>query len=104
WLTDSALTQRRQLPLPNPNGQMRSWPDTVRWSPNGSWLLLGVGPGQGCESCRADGLPFYALPATGGPAVPLEKALQDGAIAWAPDGAWAVFSGAADTGRITYQK
>jgi Tol biopolymer transport system component len=104
WLTDRTLTQRRQLPLPNPNGAMHSWPDTVRWSPNGSWLLLGVGPGQACESCRADGLPFYALPATGGAAVPLESVLPDGAIAWAPDSRWIVCSGEANTGRITYQQ
>ena len=105
WLTDPTLTQRSQLPLPNPHGQMHSWPDTVRWSPDGSWLLLGVGPGQGCSSCRADGLPFYALPATGGgAAVLLERALSDGAIAWAPDGRWTVFSGGANVGRSTYQK
>ena len=104
WLTDPTLMQRSQLPLPNPNGAMHSWPDTVRWSPNGSWLLLGVGPGQYCNSCRADGLPFYALPASGGAPVLLENALQDGAIAWAPDGTWTVFSGMANVGRITYQK
>ena len=104
WLTDPALTQHSQLPLPNPYGQMHAWPDTVRWSPNGSWLLLGVGPGQSCDSCRADGLPFYALPASGGAAAPLESALQDGAIAWGPDGTWTVFSGRANVGRITYQK
>ena len=71
-------------------------PDVARWSPDGRFLTIGVGPSIPC--CRADSLPFYAIPASGGPAVSLDLALPDTrdtqtwAVSWAPEASFVVLS------------
>ncbi|MBI3974547.1 MAG: hypothetical protein HY332_24995 [Chloroflexi bacterium] len=115
WVTDGPdpLAGRlRLLSLPQDSTGQSGVPDVVRWSPDGKWVLVGVGPAMPCVSCRVDGLPFYAIPVAGGPAVPLDSALADvtltgltsgvrgDSLAWSPDGAWLVLS--AGAGRETY--
>jgi Tol biopolymer transport system component len=103
WVTegDALAGQLRQLPLPPDFQGNPGWPDLVIWSPDGRYLVVGVGPDQPCGSCRADGLPYAAIPVDGGKPLPLGSALAPAeALSWAPDGSFVVLSG--PLGRETY--
>lgn len=108
WVTEGDVLagHLRQLPLPAPESGKVGWPDAAVWSPDGRYLVVGVGPDQPCASCRADGLPFYAVPVAGGSAVPLGPALAPAAtLAWAPNSSFVVLSetgGQGSLGRETY--
>lgn len=102
WVTVGAVTQPhlRQLPLPPSFQGQPGWPDVAFWSPDGRFLTVGAGPNMLCDSCRADGHPYYAFPLAGGKPVSLGTALDVGAISWAADSSFVVLSRPA--GRITY--
>lgn len=82
--------------------------DSAQWSPDGQFILVAAGPDIPCASCRAGGQPFYAVPASGGPAVQLGTALHDAngsgfwAASWAPDDSFVVMS--TGIGRETYMR
>lgn len=103
WLATAPFSSaRNKLSLPNDGQGQPGWPDAIIRSPNGGYLAVGVGPDQACQSCRADGVPFSAIPVAGGAPMLLESALEHGALAWAPNGDWLVLSG--PLGRETYDK
>jgi Tol biopolymer transport system component len=107
WVTDGDVLagRLRQLPLPPSFGGHPGWPDTAFWSPDGRYFALGVGPDSPCASCRADGLPLYAVPVDGRSSIPLGTALVGfrgaDALTWAPSGSYVVLS--APGGRETYR-
>jgi len=104
WVTVGAAgtTQLKRLPLPPLSPGHPGWPDIVLWSPDDRFLTVGIGPDMQCESCRADGRPYDAIPVAGGKVVYLGTALApDEAISWAPGGSYVVLSSPA--GRETYQ-
>lgn len=102
WVTTGVLGSGRLQRLPLPASYLRQccWPDVAFWSPNGQFLTVGVGPDIPCDSCRADGHPYYAIPTSGGTAVSLGTALDNATISWAPDGSYIVLS--SPGGRETY--
>lgn len=93
WLTVGGPLQgrRRPLPLPPSFANAPGIVDTAAWSPDGRFLTVGVGPATPCSSCRADGLPYYAVPVDGGRPIPLRTGLN-GEVAWTHDGALVVQS------------
>lgn len=110
WITrgnplDGNLTQ---LPLPSTYTGGPGWPDTAAWSPDSRYLAVGVGPNEPCASCRADGVPYYAIPIGGGKPIILGSALDPvETLAWAPKSAFVVLSswiGSHVVGRETYGK
>jgi len=108
WVTEGDVLagRLRQLPLPPTDNGQPGWPDVAVWSPDGRFLTVGVGPDQPCASCRADGVPYEAVPVDGGSPVPLGSALQpDEALSWSPAGSFVVLStllGQGALGRETY--
>ncbi len=105
WVTDGGILGAQVRPLltvmPPAVGAIPGWPDLAVWSPTDRFLAVGVGPNEPCNSCRADGLPYFAVPIDGGSPIPLGSALAPTeAISWAPTGSFVVLSG--PLGRETY--
>ncbi|HLZ68673.1 MAG TPA: hypothetical protein VKV26_02070 [Dehalococcoidia bacterium] len=102
WLTvgDPLAGKRTQLQMPNDCCGQLGVPDVAWFSPDGRFLTVGVGPAMPCSSCRADGLPFYAVPVDGGAPIALGSGLARGTVAWAPDDSFVVLSG--PLGRFAY--
>lgn len=102
WLTvgDPLAGKRAQLSMPPSFNDSPGVPDIAWFSPAARFLTVGVGPAMPCNSCRADGLPFYAVPVDGGAPLALGSGLGRGSIAWAPDDSFAVVSG--PIGRFNY--
>ncbi|HEX8919603.1 MAG TPA: hypothetical protein VF898_13955 [Chloroflexota bacterium] len=104
WVTVGPVqaAHLRRLFMPDMSPGHPGWPDIVFWSPDGRFLTVVVGPNMGCESCRADGRPYDAVPLAGGSPIPLGTALgPDEAVSWAPDGSYLVLS-SGPSGRQTY--
>ncbi len=95
WLTvgDPLAGKRVQLSMPRSFNGSPGVPDYAWFSPAGRFLTVGAGPAMPCNSCRADGLPLYAVPVDGGAPIALGGGLGRGSVAWAPDDAFAVASG-----------
>ncbi|HZQ35132.1 MAG TPA: hypothetical protein VFD32_04305 [Dehalococcoidia bacterium] len=95
WLTvgDPLAGKRLQLQMPPSFNDSPGVPDYAWFSPAGRFLTVGVGPAMPCNSCRADGLPIYAVPVDGGAPIALGDGLGRASVAWAPDDAFAVVSG-----------
>lgn len=102
WVTigDPFAGQRRRLQMPRDCCGQPGIPDVAWFSPAGRFLTVGVGPAMSCASCRADGLPFFAVPVDGGPPISLGSALARGAVAWSADDAFVVLAG--PLGRFAY--
>lgn len=96
WVTtgDPLSGQLRQLQMPLSFNNTPGLVDTAAWSPNGRYLTVGVGPDIPCNSCRADGIPYYAAPVDGGAPISLGAGFgRPLPYSWAPDASFVVTSG-----------
>ncbi len=102
WVTtgDPLAGKRTPLQMPPSFRSLPGVPDIAWFSPDGRFLTVGAGPADPCNSCRADGLPFYAVPMDGGAPIALGSGLGRGSVAWAPDDSFVVLSG--PLGRFAY--
>jgi len=104
WVTEGDLQAPtlRELVMPTTAQRSPGVPDVARWSPDGRYLTLGMGPAIPCNSCRADGALWQAVPVDGGAPVELGSGLTAiPSVDWAADGAFVVLS--APAGRETYR-
>lgn len=96
WVVNADGSQLQELV---PAGSV--WPRPLRWSPDGRWLALLLGPPEACAACRADGQDLAVVSADGGATLSVGPLVRGGWLSWAPDSSYLV--AAIGEGRETYR-